>query len=175
MPRPRRRRRGEVPFRVPIAKSQPLGPETHGWYFHPNRPGVRFASREFVNKLREAIPEADLEITWNPVRERWCVWQRAPRIQHPICQGWRLLFVVEYEGEYVPLDERVLAVLYERSGRKWGNLFYYWQAVEREMDRDREQSRASRYDDVGHAAGDYFDYMKIKNYGKGSKFVNHFS
>lgn len=175
MRRQRKRRYRERPFSVPVAKNQPMGPETHGWYFHPNRPDIRLAPREYVKRLNEAIPDSEIEITWNPIRERWVVWQRAPRIQHPICQGWKLLFIVEYEGEYVPLDERVLAVLYERSGKKWGNLLYYWDAIEREKERDREKSEKFRYDDVSHAAGEYYDYMKIKNIGTGSKFVNHFS
>ena len=169
------RRSQKVPFKVPIAKPKPLGPETHGWYFHPNRVGVRFAPRDFMKKVKEAMPDSDIEITWNPIRERWNVWLRAPRLQHPICWGWKLLFVVEYDGQYVPLDERTLAVMYERSGRKWGNLLNYWLAVEREQERDREKAQLSRNADIQHSAGEYYDYMKIKNYGKGSKFSTHFS
>ncbi len=45
----------------------------------------------------------------------------------------------------------------------------------REWDREKAHADKTRKDEVAAGAGDYYDYMKIKNIGTGSKFVNHFS
>ena len=159
-------------FTNPIARpSKPLPPEHHSWYWHPNRHGVRFAPDSFVEKLKEISDE--VKITWHPLRERWCVFAKSPKISHPICSGWKLLFIWEDGGEYLPLDERILAAIYARSGKKWGNLYEYWLKVSQAIERDREKAEQSRTDDVKHSAGEYYDYTLIKNIGSGSKFVNN--
>ena len=83
--------------------SSPLTPaiESELKFWHPNRFGVRFAPNAFRTELRQMHP--DLDVTWHPTRERWLVWYKRPRIQHHLCPGWLLLFVVENsEGAYVP-------------------------------------------------------------------------
>ena len=174
--RPRKKRRPLTPtFSEPIKKLDPVGPEENPWFWNPGRAGVVSAPDWFMKKVRDVDPDGFVRIVWNPIRERWQVWARDYKVNHKICQGWKLLFVVEFDGEYVPLDNRTLAVLYQRSGRKWGNLHEYWLAVEQAMERDRELAARNRNDDVQHSAGDYWDYMKIKNIGSGSKFANHHS
>jgi hypothetical protein len=159
--------------------SQPLstekvGPEHSPWYWNPNRVGVKFAPDWFLTKLHDLDP--DLTITWSPIHENWIVWMKSPRIQSPLCTGWALLFIVkESDNSYRPLDERIFARLFSASARKWGKGRDYFLAIEREMERDREKKEKNRNDDVRHSAGEYYDFMKIKNIGKGSKFANHFS
>lgn len=75
----------------------------------------------------------------------------------------------------MPLDERTLARVYTVSARRWDGAKRYFDAIEREWERDREQAKKSRNDDVKHSAGEYYDYMSIKNIGTGSKFANHFA
>lgn len=154
-------------------KFQKIDPAEDVWFWNPGRIGVKFAPQDFYDKLKSLREDGDLQVTWSPIRERWLVWVRDAKINRPICQGWRLLFVVEANGQYVPLDERTLAVIYDRSGRKHGNLKEYWMKIEAQMDRDREKAERNRASDVGHSAGDYYDYTQIKNIGKGSKFANY--
>lgn len=159
------------PFKQSINRGAKLPPEWHSWYWHPNRIGVKEAPTSFSSKLKELGD--DLKITWHPLRERWGVFVRDHKLSHPVCWGWKLLFIWEVDGEYAPLDERLLAKIWDRSGRKWGNLHEYWIKVEQAQTRDREKAERSREDDVRHSAGDYYSYTLIKNIGSGSKFVNH--
>lgn len=165
--------RGRVgSFKQPIQTShKPLPIETHSWYWNPNRIGVKQAPEWFQEKLGDFKDE--VKICWHPLRERWCVFSRAPKINHPVCNGWKLLFIWEDSTGYLPLDERVLANIWDRSGRKWGNLHEYWLKVEQAIERDREKSERSRDDDVVHSAKEYYDYTLIKNIGSGSKFANN--
>ena len=161
------------PFTHPISRPKRLGPEHNPWFWHPNRVDVQFAPDDFRQQIKEIDPS--YEVTWNPIRERWQVFARAPKINHPICQGWKLVFVVEIGGEHIPLDNRTLAKAWDRSARKWGNPNAYFEAILNEIEaaeKTRERDR-KRENDAG--SGDYFDYMKIKNIGHGSKFVNHHS
>lgn len=159
----------KIPFRQAIAKPAPLGPEHNPWYWNPNRAGVRLGPSDFRKKVKEL--DRRLEVTWNPLTERWVVWVEDHKIAHKVCNGWRLLFSTDPRG----LDERVIAELYARSGYKWGNLYEMWLRVEQEIERDRDRAERSRRDDTAHAAGEYFDYTQIKNIGSGSKFSNNHS
>ena len=128
----------------------------------------------FMEKLHQMDP--DLTVTWDHWNENWLVWMKQPRHQSKFSQGWVLLFPVRYsDGSYMPLDERVFARLYSASAAKWGRGRDYFLAIERELERDKEIAKRNRDDDVKHAAGEYYDFMKIKNIGTGSKFANHFS
>ena len=106
-------------------------------FWHPGRFGVKFAPTAFQKKLHALHP--DLEATWHPIKERWLLWYKRPRIRNPLSPGWMLLFVVEdSEGTYVPLDARTLALAYKQSGFKWGSGKQYWARIEEEMRRDRD-------------------------------------
>lgn len=162
------------PFRAPLVKPAIPLPETSSWYWNPGRAGIRFAPEWFLSQVRAFDP--DITITWDICQERWLVWMRNPKLHIPLCSGWTLLFPVRYpDGSYMPLDERIFARLYAASVRRWGNGKRYFDAVEREYERDREQAERSRNDDVKYSAGEYFDYMAIKNIGAGNKFSKHFS
>lgn len=154
-------------FKQQIAKPAPLGPEYNPWYWNPNRPDIRLGPSDFRKKMKGM--DERLDVTWNPITERWQIWVVDPKIQHKICQGWRFLFSTDPRE----LDERVMAELYARSGYKWGNLFEMWLRVEQEIERDREKAEQFRADEVKHTAGEYYDYTLIKNIGSGSKFTNH--
>ena len=163
------------PFAQPIeAKPYIPPPESMHWFWNPNRIDVTFAPDWFLKRVREI--DSKLTITWDRYQERWLVWVQSPRFQSKLCSGWILLFPVRYDdGSYCPLDERIFARLYHASEDRWGNAKHYFNAIQREQERDKEKAYLNRDDNIKHAAGEYYDYMKIKNYGLGSKFVNHFS
>lgn len=158
-------------FGQAISRPKALPPEEHTWYWHPDRFGVKKADDAFSAKLDNL--GHGLAVTWHPLKERWLVWVRDGKIQHPICHGWKLIFVWEIDGQYAPLDERLLAKIFDRSGRKWGNLYEYWLKVEQAIEHEREMKEKAREADVRHSAGEYYDYTLIKNIGSGSKFANH--
>lgn len=165
--------RQSAPFRQRVSKPTRIpGPETIPAYWNPNRQSIRLAPEDFRKKLRAIDPE--LECTWNPIEERWLIFQRAPRMQHPLCSGWMLLFVVKNaDGSYAPLDQRVFARLYAGSARAWGSAKEYFNRIEAEMQRDRESfERANRQDTIDQAMP-YYDHSQIKNIGKGSKFSTY--
>lgn len=163
-------------FQVTPARPAPPSIESTLQFWHPNRFGVQHAPAVFRAQLQAM--HSDLDITWHPIKERWLVWYKRPRIQHPLCQGWLLLFVVEDAAQrYVSLDARVFAVLYEQSGFKWGNGKQYWSRIEEEAQREQAASRTQRdqyRDDVG---ADRWDHTKIQismcGPSNGSKFVKH--
>jgi len=164
------------PFTQPIARPPKLGPEIHSWFFHPFRPDIKFGPVSFRRLLHEI--DQGLEVTWNPIRERWVVWMKDPKIDHPICQGWRLICNVEHpNGDYMPLDERTLAKIFARSAKAHGNLWEYWLRVEQEMERDREKSRAAYTQDTIDRSMPSFDHSQISvsmfGPSNGSKFSTY--
>ena len=145
-------------------------------YWHPQRFGVKKAPGWFRSQLQGI--HRDVDITWHPVRERWLVWYRRPRIQHATSPGWMLLFEAENsQGEHIPLDARILAAVYEQSGMKWGSGKQYWSRVEQEAQRATDSREAARDQAVEDAGADRWDYSEIKvsmrGPSNGSKFVNH--
>lgn len=153
-----------------------LGPEHNIWFWNPARGSVRTAPPSFVERLR-ALDE-NLAVTWNPIRERWQVWDRCARINHPICVGWRLLFVHEDEfKDYLPLDERLFARLYFASADAHGSALKYFDRVASEMQRDKEKSEAAALDDTIQHAMESFNHSQISvsMHGKssGSKFSDY--
>jgi hypothetical protein len=163
-------------FGVPLAKGQSPPVEDSPSFWHPQRFGVKYASDTFRKRLQLIHP--DLDATWHPLRERWLVWYRRPRISHHVSPGWLLLFIAETSThEYVPLDERVLAAVYEQSGFKWGSGKKYWARVEEESRREKELADISRNQYVHDVGGDYYDHTKIQvsmcGHSSGSKFVEH--
>jgi hypothetical protein len=161
---------------MPIARPRPVGPEASPWYWNPGCVYAIPGPVHFTKRLHEIGD--DLAITWTPIQERWLVWNRTHRINQKICRGWNLLFIVATEeNEYCPLDERVLAKVYDRSSRKWGGAKDYFNRVVSEIERDKEKTDKARSEGLGDAAGDYWDHTKIMtgygNRNDGSKFVKH--
>jgi hypothetical protein len=163
-------------FSIPVPRQTPPPVEECLNFWHPNRFGVHSAPEAFQQKLHDV--HADLDVTWHPIRQRWLVWYRRPRIQNPLSPGWLLLMVVETSTHaYVPLDERTLAAIYEQSGFKWGSGKQYWARIEDEAQRDhdrRDDTRTQLIEDIGAAQ---WDHTRIQVSGcgssSGSKFVNH--
>ena len=171
-----RARKDASPFRMAPVRPAIPPPEALDWWWHPNRVGVRGAPDWFRAQLTAFDP--DIQVTWNAYREYWLVWMRSPKFQTPICQGWKLLFrVTTDEGVYRPLDERIFARLFSASDARWGSGRKYFDHIEAEQARDQAKAAANRKGDVGHSAGEYFDYCKIKVSGcgpsSGSKFSTH--
>lgn len=166
--------RGKIPMgRMTPARGSPAGPEHHPWWFHPFRSWVRRPPAYFMRQLWRFDPE--LDCTWHPLEEKWGIWIRNPRIQNPICQGWGLLFTVAPDR----LDDRVFARLYAASCRRWRDGKQYFDAIEREMARDREKREQQYTQDTVDAAMPFFDHSKIKismcGTSNGSKFADYHS
>ena len=164
-------------FRQAVSKPKPLGPEHNPWFWNPARFGVKFGPADFRSKLKSLGEE--LEVTWNPVKERWQIWMRSNQINHKICQGWKLLFVVELNGEFVPLDERTLARLYEASVLSSGSAKHYFARVQAEIEREtayREERDRQEAIDIAMPSW-YHSQIQVSGYGKsnGSKFSKYHS
>lgn len=159
---------------LPLAKPKPLGPEHNPWYWNPNRVGAREAPAWFQEKLRAVDPEREVDIRWNPIKERWVAFYRKPSFAHKLCQGWTLLMIIQYpDGSYMPLDERTLAALYNASVRKWGSGKAYFDAIEREVTRERELKEKARTQEAIDIAMPFYEHSQIKNIGSGSKFSTY--
>lgn len=160
-------------FQVGHSAPTPLGPE-HNWhYFHPGRVDILRAPEWFMRDIKEIDPR--LEVVWHPVKQRWSVWCRDPFITFPMCAGWHMIFPWDYEGTYLPLDNRLLSMIYMRSPRVWGNAKKYWQRIEDEVIGDRKRRDKARADLTADMASDYWNYRQIKNIGSGSKFAESHS
>lgn len=164
-------------FKQAIARPATLSPAHNPWWWNPNNPSVVSAPEWFRKKLKEVGEE--LACTWNPIRSRWQIWSRA-RIQHPICQGWKLLFIhQDAAGAYLPLDERVFARLYAASVMAHGSAKEYFIRVEAEMKREKEKAEAKRLADQVDMAMPFYEHSQIKvsGFGKssGSKFSRYHS
>jgi len=159
-------KRGQMaPFRQEIQTSTKiLPPESLNVWWNPGRAGVRSGPRDFAEKLEKIDP--NLAITWDAYRQVWTIWTKNPRVQNKYCSGWLLLFHVEPRG----LDERVFARLYNASAQKWGSAKQYFDAVERELEREKEKGDKASYDELMAQARANYDYMQIKNIGSGRKF-----
>lgn len=161
-------------FSTARAKPKPLAAETSWSYFHPGRVDAIYAPSSFRSVVKAIDPQ--LDVVWHPIHQRWCVWVRNPHIRHWMCAGWQMLFPVRYaDGSYMPLDDRTLATIYDRSPRKWGNAKRYFDRIQDEVRRDYVKGQQNREDLVGAIARDRWRFAQIKNIGHGSKFAAHHS
>lgn len=156
-------------FTLPRTKLAPLPPEANPWWWNPRRPIVPKGPDRIIDKLEAVDP--GLSLTWNNYTGRWQVWVRSDKINHKICSGWRLLFIVH------PADlgegDAILARLYNASTDRWGNAKHYAEAIEREqLTAKAKQEKQSTQDSVDQAT-EVFEYSQIKNIGKGSKFATY--
>ena len=150
--------------------------ESMAHWWNPGRPGVKLGPEWFREKLHGLGD--DLEVTWNAFRERWCIFMKQPKVTHPIAKGWSLLLVVEgADGEFLPLDERILARLYSASQKRWGSGAKYWEALEREAERDKARLEAETFQATMDQALESFDHSKISvsmvGQSNGSKFSDY--
>jgi hypothetical protein len=151
-------------------------PETNPWWWNPGRMGVEFAPADFRRKLKELGEE--LECTKDPIRGYWMLWAKAPRLQHKICQGWRLLFVNRGpNGEHIRLDERVFARLYAASVLSTGSAKGHFERIKREMERDEERKERQHQQDTIDLAMPSWEHSQIKvsmrGKSNGSKFSTY--
>lgn len=163
-------------FRQPINKPKAVSPEMNPWFWNPGRFGVQFADDSFRKRLKEEMGN-ELDITWNPINQRWQVWSQSGQINHKICQGWKLLFIHNGpNAEYLPLDERVFARLYHASVMAHGSGKAYFERIVREMERDKERKDKQYTQDTIDIAMPSFEHSQIKvGYGpsNGSKFSTY--
>jgi hypothetical protein len=159
-----------------VSRPKPLGPEVNPWFWNPNHPSITHCPSWFAKALREMDGGEDLACTWNPVNERWQIWSRSPRFAHPICHGWRLLFIhQDADHNYLPLDPRVFARLYSASARVHGSAKAYFDRITREFERDQEKKEARLNQEAVDRAMPQWTYSQIKNIGRGSKFSEFFA
>lgn len=163
-----------APFKQPIKRPTRIpDPSENPWFWHPSNVYARRAPEYFRAPLRAQMGE-ELDVTWNPVIERWQVWTRAPKIQHPVCQGWRLLFIHNAaDGSYLPLDERVYARLYSASARVHGDGKKYFDRIQSEYWRDQERKEKRLRQEAVDQAMPFWEHSQIKNIGKGNKFSTY--
>jgi hypothetical protein len=174
--RPMRGGRRQSRMRVPVAKGKGGQPDLskHPWFWHPDRPQFTKPSIELVVKLEAVHP--DFGVSWNPNVERWQLWARDRKVTHPVCSGWKLVAVCEWDGQYVALDERVLALAYSRCSRYAGHGNEYWQRIEAELARDKAAASRAHQNEIEAGAKDYWDHTRIQvsmcGPSSGSKFAS---
>lgn len=141
-------------------------------YWSPRRYGIQYAPDWFRTKLHAVLPT--LEVVWSPYHERWLVWEQSPNVTHRFCAGWSLKFLWQgAEGEYLPLDERLLADLYARDFRRYGGAVRYFDRLVSEMEDDLAKQKTETTARIADIREDYLQYRRIKNIGRGSKFALH--
>lgn len=165
-------------FHLAPGPKRVLGPEVNPWWWSPSNVSAVFGPDDFRKRLKDIGHE--LEVTWSPIAERWLIFCRAPRVNHKICQGWRLLFInQEADGSFLPLDERVFARIYAASTYSHGSAVKYFDRVVEEMRRDKEAREAKDSADQIDMAMPWFDHAQIQvsGFGKssGSKFSTYHS
>lgn len=164
--------------RVPVHRPQRLDVSTHPWFWNPRNEAAEPAPAWFAAQLRAF--DHDLRMCRNRHTGKWQLWVRDPKIEHPLCQGWKLLFVHhDRHGHGLPLDPRVFARLYAISAQTWGSGKAYFDRLQREFERDRAQQAQQWRQDTIDAAMPSWDYSQIKVSGcgpsNGSKFADYFA
>lgn len=163
----------QVPTRV-----GPADPESHPWWWNPNRIGAYQAPAWFIEKVQEIAPE--LDVRWNGFTRKWQVWVRTPRFNQPICQGWRMLFVHhDSDGRALPLDERLLGRLHFID-MKNSSAKAYFDRLQSEMARDKaSRERALKQETMDMAIERGWDHSRIqvsmRGQSDGSKFSKYHS
>lgn len=162
-------------FKQPIAKPVKLGPEHNPWWWNPANVYTRRAPTSFMDRLKEELGE-ELEVTWNPVIERWQAWVRADKVNTPVCRGWRLLFIHNGpDGGYLPLDERIKARLWSCSADQHGSGREYFAKIEREYHRDQAKKEERLRQEAIDQAMPFFEHSKIKVAMRGKSSGDKFS
>lgn len=166
-------------FQTTPSKVKSFDPEFNPWFWNPNRLGIKLADKDFRARLKNEMGQ-ELDITWNPIQSRWQVWMRSANLNHPICQGWKLLFIHQTgDGSFLPLNELIFARLYSCSAEAQGGAKRYFDRMVNEMERDKERQDRKHAQDTIDAAMPSFDHSKIQvsGFGKsnGSKFSTYLS
>ncbi len=83
------------------------------------------------------------------------------------------------DGSFRPLDERVMARLYQASQKRWGSGAKYWEAVEAAQKRDKEAEDRQNLQDSIDQSMEVFDHSQIsvsmRGKSNGSKFSKFLS
>lgn len=183
------------PFAQETAKPQELDRAALFHYWHPDRQGVERAPAHFAKELTKiAGTNTDGEPNavcvrppaGAPVRSRcWLVFKRNKEITHALSPGW-FLVLAWHNDDYphpkpLPLDNRLFANLYLQSvkagrevmGRDFDSSVQYFDHCMSVLDRDEKKRKVANRQYSDDRSKDYYDYMKIKNIGHGSKFALH--
>ena len=123
--------------------------------------------------MEKKLEELDdtLAMTKNQYTGDWLIWAKKESLRTKVCWGWMLLFTVH------PADlgdgSAVLARLYSASMKRWGSGKAYFDAITREMERDKEARERASSQDTMDRAMDVFNYSQVKNIGQGNKFQRY--
>lgn len=170
------------PHKVPVQAETPyLPPAALYHYWYPERDGVEHCPADFAQKVRD-IAGDQIAIVRPPARAPvrcrcWLMFYRKPEVTHPLSPGWFLLRAWndghEPHPKPLPLDNRLLAAMWEASAYKWGNAEAYWKHCVSEMQRDKAIQDKDFSNESMARARDIRAFHKIKNIGPGNKFALH--
>jgi hypothetical protein len=175
MPKYRRRRPEErEKFIVPLNQERKRrDPEVLPWYWHPDRMGIERPPAAFDAQLK-AI-DKDLFVTYSKVHERWILWVRNARIQHPMCRGWQLLMIWEhaYTKEFLPLTELMFHNIFMISASRFPNAVKYYEDIQAGIEKRKQELQKDADNDRRALQSELLAGTQISSAGKGNKFALH--
>lgn len=170
---------GGLPFGIePVKRPTPLDRAALDQYWHPDRWGVESAVGLMAQQIREIHP--DLRLVRPPPmaplahqRRAWLVWYKDPLVTHAMCPGWKLVLVWEDPETHdpLPVDNRLLANLYLRDGRRFGKAIRYYDACIGEIMYQRRKNKMLNKQRTREMSHDVRQYRQIKNIGQGNKYA----
>jgi hypothetical protein len=149
------------------------------WYFTPQRaPFSPTQSYQDTSQFRERLQVIDprLDVSWHPLRGRWQLWIKDENIRSEWCAGWRRMMLIEHDGVFCPLDERVFWAIYATNVDKWGGAKVYFDRVEHERELEARKVEEAFEDETSKWADDWWDHKRPQvGYGhsNGSKVATH--
>lgn len=160
-------------FKMERAKPAPLPPQANPWWWHPYRLGVVEGPRYITKRLEEVDP--DLRLVKNQYNGNWQVFLKSPKFRNPVCWGWKFLFPI-HPAELGD-GTGMIARLYEASERRWGSGKAYFDAIRREMEREKEKAEAQSLQDSIDQSMEVFNHSQIsvamRGKSNGSKFSTY--
>ena len=158
-------------FSVPVDEGQAKSEPDDLWDFPPGSPGsgLHPPSKGFLEDLRRCDP--DMTVTWQPVTKRHVIWRM-------IRGEWGVVCAVEHPQTHqpLPLDNRVLALLYLSDPARNGGWREMFRQVRAQYDRAEAARKAEQLDMLDGAMRAASEHVKIRvGYGRsrGDKSAMH--
>ena len=158
-------------FSLPVAdgggETEPVNP----WDFPPGSPGSNSypAPQSFLDDLERCDP--DMTVAWQPVTKRHIIWRK-------IRGEWGVVCAVEHPQTHqpLPLDNRVLSLLYLNDPARYGGWREMFKQVRAQYDRAEAARKAEQLDMLDGAMRAAREHVKIRvGYGRsrGDKAAMH--
>ncbi len=139
--------------------------------FPPGSPGSNTypASKSFLADLKRCDPLMD--VAWQPVTQRHIIWRK-------VRGEWGVVCPVEHPQTHqpLPLDNRVLALLYLSDPAHYGGWREMFRQVRAQYDREEAARKAEQIDMLDQAHRAAREHTKIRvGYGRsrGDKAMSH--